>query len=288
MSALKKKRLQPPQHQATQPGKETEMVPTPQCDNPNYRGSGKLAGKVAIITGGDSGIGRATAIAFAKEGAAIVIAYLNETKDAKQTARMVLACGAQCALFAADLGDQVQCKRLVAKTMKLHGQIDILVNNAAEQHPQESLIQITARQLRKTFQTNFESLFFLTQAVLPHLKPGAKIINTASVTAYRGNVKLLDYSATKGAIVTFTRSLSQQLAKDGIYVNAVAPGPVWTPLIVSSYKASDVATFGSETPMGRAGQPFEIAPAFVFLASEDSSFMTGQVLHPNGGDMVGG
>ncbi len=264
------------------------MRPEPIYDNPNYRGSAKLQGRVALITGGDSGIGRAVAIAFAKEGAAVVIAYLNEKQDAQLTAQLVMSYGSPCAIIAGDIGGERFCQKLIEKTAKLHGRLDILVNNAAEQHPKEKLAHIDPAEMRKTFRTNIESMFYLTQAAMPHLKRGAKIINTASVTAYRGSPHLLDYAATKGAIVAFTRSLARQLVDKGIYVNAVAPGPVWTPLIVASFKAKDVATFGSQTPMKRPGQPFEIAPAFVFLASEDSSYMTGQVLHPNGGEMVGG
>ena len=264
------------------------MHPLPLYDNPAYRGSGKLLDKVALITGGDSGIGRAVAVAFAKEGATVVLSYLNEQEDAKLTAQLVMAYHRPCGIYAGDVGSESVCRRLVEKTIKQFGRIDILVNNAAEQHPQKKLTRIDAAQWKKTFRTNIESMFYLTEAAMPHLKRGARIINTASVTAYRGSPHLLDYSATKGAIVTFTRSLAAQLVDKGIHVNAVAPGPVWTPLIVSSFSAEEVATFGSTTPMKRPGQPFEIAPSYVFLAGDDCSYMTGQVLHPNGGEMVGG
>jgi NAD(P)-dependent dehydrogenase (short-subunit alcohol dehydrogenase family) len=277
----------PPQHQERQPGKEADMQPLPQAEMQNYQGSGKLQGKIALVTGGDSGIGRAVAIAYAKEGADVVVAYLNEHEDARQTRHYIEQAGRRCWLKAGDVGDPAFCAQLMQEVMSdCGGQLDILVNNAAEQHPQERLEDISDAQLERTFRTNIFSMFYLTRAALPHLKEGARIINTTSVTAYRGSSHLLDYSATKGAIVAFTRSLSQQLASGGILVNAVAPGPVWTPLIPSTFPADAVAQFGSSVPLGRAGQPDEIAPSYVFLASDGGSYMTGQVLHPNGGEVV--
>jgi NAD(P)-dependent dehydrogenase (short-subunit alcohol dehydrogenase family) len=277
----------PPQHQDRQPGKESEMTPRPQAEMRNYAGSGKLAGKVALVTGGDSGIGRATAIAFAKEGADVVVVYLNEHEDAKETQRHIEQEGRRCMLLAGDVGDASFCQQAIHSAISdFGGSLDILVNNAAEQHPQKSLEDITPEQLERTFRTNIFSMFYLTKAALPHLKSGARIINTTSVTAYRGSGHLLDYSATKGAIVAFTRSLSQQLAERGILVNAVAPGPVWTPLIPSTFPPEAVEKFGSDVPLSRAGQPDEIAPCYVFLASPEVSYMTGQVLHPNGGEVV--
>src|SRR5213079_2154298 len=284
----KEKKLQPRQHQRRQPGREHKMKPRPQAEDKKHRGSGKLQGKVAIITGGDSGIGRAVAIAFAKEGADIAVVYLEEKKDAEETKRLVEEHGRKCLLIAGDIGEEKFCRKAVEQTLDELGKIDILVNNAAEQHPQESIEKITEKQLEQTFRINIFSMFFLTKAAMKHLKKGAAIINTTSVTAYKGSPKLLDYSSSKGAIVAFTRSLSQALADKGIRVNAVAPGPIWTPLIPSTFPKEEVATFGSDVPLGRAGQPEEIAPSYVFLASDDSSYMTGQVLHPNGGTVVNG
>ena len=278
----------PPQTQDEQPGKEKLMVPKPQDDDPNYRGSDKLKGKVALITGGDSGIGRATAIAFAKEGADVAILYLNEHEDAKETQAKVKKYGQRCEIIAGDIGDDAFCHEAVEKTVRSLGRLDILVNGAAEQHPQEDIQDISKEQLERTFRTNIFSFFYMTQAALKHLKEGGVIINTTSVTAYKGNDMLLDYSSTKGAIVAFTRSLSKNLAKKGIRVNAVAPGPIWTPLIPATFDEKKVAEFGKNTPMERAGQPSEVAPSYVFLASNDASYMTGQVLHPNGGDVVNG
>lgn len=278
----------PPQHQTQQPGIETEMTPNPESIKTSYIGSNKLAGKTAIITGGDSGIGRSVAIYFAKEGANIAIVYLNEDNDAATTKELVEKEGQKCILLPCDIGDEAFCQNVIQQTIQTFGKLDILVNNAAEQHVQTSLLDITAQQLEKTFRTNIFSMFYLTKAALPYLKKGSSIINTASITAYKGNPKLIDYSATKGAIVSFTRSLSGSIITDGIRVNAVAPGPIWTPLIPSTFNEQDVAKFGSDTPMGRAGQPDEVAPTYVFLASEDSSYMTGQVLHVNGGTIVNG
>ncbi|SHR43629.1 short-chain dehydrogenase/reductase SDR [Mycobacteroides abscessus subsp. abscessus] len=264
------------------------MNPIPIHVSEEYKGSNKLKDKVAIITGGDSGIGKSVAIYFAKEGADVVVSYLNEAKDAEDTKKLVEAEGRRCILAAGDIGDEKVCNQMVDDTMKAFGKIDIIVNNAAEQHPQQSLLDITSEQLERTFRTNIFSYFYLTKAALPHLKKGSSIINTASITAYQGNEQLLDYSATKGAIVTFTRSLSKSLAKDGIRVNGVAPGPIWTPLIPSTFPAEQVAEFGSTTPMGRAGQPYELAASYVFLASNDSSYVSGQMIHVNGGTVVNG
>jgi NAD(P)-dependent dehydrogenase (short-subunit alcohol dehydrogenase family) len=280
--------LQPPQHQDQQPGRESEMTPRPKADDPQYRGSGKLQGKVALITGGDSGIGRAVAIAFAKEGADVAIMYLNEHDDAKETKQLVEEQGRRAALIAGDIGDEAFCQQAVQQTVDEFGKLDILVNNAAEQHPQQSIEDISAQQLERTFRTNIFSMFFLTKAAMKHLNEGSAIVNTTSVTAYKGNPQLLDYSSTKGAIVAFTRSLSQSLVQKGIRVNAVAPGPIWTPLIPSTFPEDKVANFGKQVPMERAGQPEELAPSYVFLASDDASYMSGQVLHPNGGEVVNG
>lgn len=284
----KKRRVQPRQKQARQPGLEAEMNPQPEAWQKTMPAEPKLAGKVAVISGGDSGIGRAVALAFAGEGANVAVLYLNEHQDAKETVRAVENAGRKAIAIAGDIGSEAFCKRAIARLVKEFGRIDIVVNNAAEQHPQKSLENITAKQLERTFRTNIFSFFYLTKAALPHLKRGGSIINTTSVTAYRGSPSLLDYSSTKGAIVSFTRSLAHSLVRRGIRVNAVAPGPIWTPLIPATFPGEKVATFGSDVPLGRAGQPNEIAPSFVFLASEDSSYMTGQVLHPNGGEIVNG
>jgi NAD(P)-dependent dehydrogenase (short-subunit alcohol dehydrogenase family) len=278
----------PAQHQEQQPGIESKMIAPPQSFASQYRGSKKLQGKVALITGGDSGIGRAVAIAFAKEGADVAIAYLNEDEDAKQTKEAIEQQGRRCISLSGDIGDESICQNLVEQTVKSLGHLDILVNNAAEQHPQESIEDITAEQLERTFRTNIFSMFYLIKAALKHLQKGSAIINTTSVTAYKGNQQLLDYSSTKGAIVALTRSLSQSLAEKGIRVNGVAPGPIWTPLIPSTFSAEKVEKFGADTPLGRAGQPDEVASSYVFLASKDSSYMTGQILHPNGGSIING
>ncbi|PJW15257.1 NAD(P)-dependent oxidoreductase [Geobacillus sp. Manikaran-105] len=278
----------PPQHQTRQPGLQTEMNPQPVTIKDTYKGSGKLKNKTAIISGGDSGIGRAVAVHFAKEGADVAILYLNEHEDADETKQLVEQEGRRCLALAGDIGDEAFCKEAVKQTIEAFGKLDIVVNNAAEQHPQPNFLNITAAQLEKTFRTNVFGCFFLTKAALPHLKSGSAIINTASITAYEGNEQLIDYSATKGAIVAFTRSLAKALVGQGIRVNGVAPGPIWTPLIPSTFKSEQVATFGANTPMKRPGQPCEVAPCYVFLASDESSYMTGQMLHVDGGKFVSG
>jgi NAD(P)-dependent dehydrogenase (short-subunit alcohol dehydrogenase family) len=273
--------------QERRPGLESEMQPRPDF-LPDYRGSGKLQGRVALVTGADSGIGRAVAVAFALEGADVAVLYLNEHQDAEETKQYVEKQGRRCLTLAGDIGSEAFCRQAVERAVSEFGKLDILVNNAAEQHPQNSIEEITAEQLDRTFRTNIYSMFFLTKAALPHLKPGSAIINTTSVTAYKGSPQLLDYSATKGAIVAFTRSLSQTLIEKGIRVNGVAPGPIWTPLIVSTFPEEKVRKFGQDTPMKRPGQPDEVASCFVFLASQDSSYIAGQILHPNGGEIVNG
>lgn len=283
-----KPKAQPPQHQDQRPGVQSEMTPAPQSGESHYQGSGKLHGQVALITGGDSGIGRSVAVLFAKEGADVAIAYLSEHQDANQTKELVEREGRRCIAIAGDIGDEQFCQAAVGQTVEALGKLDILINNAAEQHPQESIEAISAEQLERTFRTNIFSMFFLCKAALPHLQPGSTIINTTSVTAYKGSPQLLDYSSTKGAIVAFTRSLSQALVEKGIRVNGVAPGPIWTPLIPSTFPEEKVESFGKQVPMQRAGQPDEVAPSYVFLASSDSSYMTGQILHPNGGSVVNG
>jgi NAD(P)-dependent dehydrogenase (short-subunit alcohol dehydrogenase family) len=278
----------PPQHQNHQPGVESQMNPRPISVDPNYKPSGKLSGKTAIITGGDSGIGKSVAIYFAKEGADVAIVYLEEHSDAEETKQLIENEGRRCLLFSGDIGNEEFCKSVVDKTIAEFNKLDVLVNNAAEQHPQKSLLNITSAQLEKTFRTNFFSFVYMTKMVLPHLSNGASIINTASITAYEGNEQLLDYSSTKGAVVSFTRSLAKSLTPEGIRVNGVAPGPIWTPLIPSTFPADQVASFGSTTPMGRAGQPCELAPSYVFLASDDASYVSGQMIHVNGGTIVNG
>ena len=282
-----KKPQQPPQEQPRQPGLESEMTPRPDAE-PLVGAAGRLAGKVAIITGGDSGIGRAVAVSFAAEGADVAVLYLDEHGDAEETRRMIEEHGRRCLTIAGDVGDENFCREAVERTAGELGGLNILVNNAAEQHPQDSIEKISSEQLERTFRTNIFSFFYMTKAALPHLKEGSTIINTSSVTAYRGSQQLLDYSATKGAIVSFTRSLAHSVVKKGIRVNAVAPGPIWTPLIPATFPKEKVETFGSDVPLGRAGQPNEVAPCYVFLASPESSYITGQVLHPNGGEIVNG
>jgi NAD(P)-dependent dehydrogenase (short-subunit alcohol dehydrogenase family) len=262
------------------------MRPRPQYDGAEYCAAGKLWDMVALITGGDSGIGRAVAVAYAKEGADVAIVYLNEHEDAQETKRKVEELGQRCIVIAGDVGDPEFCADAVSLTIEEFGKLDVLVNNAAEQHPQESLLDITPEQLERTFRTNIFAYFYMAREALKHLRPGSAIINTSSVTAYRGSSHLIDYASTKAAIVGFTRSLASALANKGIRVNGVAPGPIWTPLIPATFEAKEVATFGSDVPMERAGQPDEVAPSFVFLASSDSSYMTGQMLHPNGGEVV--
>lgn len=277
-----------PRQRQSQPGKESEMAPRPQSGEQEYRGTSRMTGKAALITGGDSGIGRAVAIAFAREGADVAFAYLEEDRDAKETRDIVEREGVRCLAFKGDVGQERFCIDIVEKTVGGFGKLDILVNNAAEQHYRDSIEQLTAEELERTFRTNIFSYFFLAKAALKHLKEGARIINTTSVTAFKGNPMLLDYSSTKGAIVTFTRSLALSLAERGILVNGVAPGPVWTPLIPATFPEEKVETFGGDVPLKRAGQPVEIAHSYVFLASEGGSYMTGQILHPNGGTIVGG
>ncbi|MCD6011484.1 MAG: yhdF [Flavipsychrobacter sp.] len=289
MQKGKKRKLRPAQHQR-KPGVESTMKPEPVYDNPEVRGNGKLKDKVAFITGGDSGIGRAIAVLFAKEGADVVIVYLSEHGDAKDTKAIVEETyGRQCYLIPGDVSKESFCISAAKRAIKKFGRVDVLVNNAGVHFEADTLTELKTDNLLTTFKTNIFSFFWLTKALLPYMADGSSIINTASVTAYRGSWHLLDYSATKGAVISFTRSLSANLADKGIRVNAVAPGPIWTPLILSSFKPGDVATFGSDTPLKRHGEPVEVAPCYLFLAcNEDSSYITGQVLHPNGGDIING
>ncbi|AWD71083.1 SDR family oxidoreductase [Acinetobacter schindleri] len=273
-----------------QPGVQTAMNPKPEIIKPHYKGSEKLKGKVALITGGDSGIGRSVSVLFAREGADIAICYLDEDQDAKDTKKMVEAEGQRCLLIKCDLQQPEEIQDLVKQTIQEFKTINILVNNAGVQYPQKSITDISPEQLYQTFNTNILSMFHLTQAVLPHMQAGDSIINTTSITSYHGHDELIDYSSTKGAITTFTRSLSTNLLKNktGIRVNGVAPGPIWTPLIPSSFDEETLQEFGKQTPMGRMGQPSEVAPAYLFLASEEASYISGQVIHVNGGSIVNG
>lgn len=282
------KKSNPAQKQSRQPGLESKMHPEPEFVRKNYCASGKLKNKIALITGGDSGIGRAVAVAFALEGANLAIQYLDEHEDAEKTKLLIEEAGGECLLIPGDLRDMSFCAAIVDKTIKKFGKLHIVVNNAGEHFSNDDFADLEAAKMVDTFKVNVFPLFYVVKAALPYLKKGSSIINTASVTAYRGSDHLVDYSATKGAIVTFTRSLSKQLIKKGIYVNAVAPGPIWTPLVVSTFSEKEIKKFGTDTPMGRAGQPSEIAPCYVFLASDDSSYMSGQVLHPNGGEIING
>lgn len=269
-------------------GKEHLMVNQPQYEDPDYKPSEKLQDKVALITGGGSGIGRAVSLLFAKEGADIAIIYLDEHKDAEDTQEMILKLNRKCLTIAGDISDSKFCRETVQKVIAEFGHINILVNNAATQTPQEDITKINNEQLERTFQTNILSMFYLTKEVAPQMQSGDAIINTTSVTAYQGHEQLLDYSSTKGAIVSFTRSLSMNLVNKGIRVNAVAPGPIWTPLIPSTFPAEKVKEFGKDTPMQRPGQPYEVAYSYLFLASKESSYISGQVIHPNGGQIVNG
>lgn len=277
---------QEPEQLDDRPGKQAEMQQQPEIKNPDHQGSGKLQGKVAIITGGDSGIGQAVAVAFAREGADIAFCYLNEREDAKRTQELVETEGRNCISFAGDVGSESFCNEFMVDVLEKYGRLDVLVNNAAEQHPVDTIQAISEKQLERTFRSNIYSMFFMTQAALAYMEEGASIINTSSVTAFKGSPQLLDYSATKGAIIAFTRSLSLSLAEKGIRVNAVAPGPIWTPLIPSTFPPDKVKEFGLDVPLGRAGQPSEVAMSYVFLASADSSYITGQTIHVNGGTVV--
>tara|TARA_R100000322_G_scaffold117238_2_gene75370 strand:+ start:277 stop:1143 length:867 start_codon:yes stop_codon:yes gene_type:complete len=288
MEVIMAEKVRPEQEQ-DQPGRESEMQPQPIYDDPTLKGADRLRDKVAFITGGDSGIGRAVAVAFAREGADVAIVYLEEGDDAEETRRVVeQEYGRRCLIIAGDVGDEAFCKDSITRCVEHFGKLDILVNNAAEQHVRDDLADIHYEDLDRIFRTNVFSMFYYVGAALPHLKPGSSIINTTSITAYQGNPQLIDYSSTKGAILAYTRALSQRLANDEIRVNGVAPGPIWTPLIPASFPGEKVASFGEDKPLGRAGQPVEVAPCYVFLASRESSYMTGQVLHPNGGVVVNG
>lgn len=276
------------EQQDRQPGIEADMQIKPEYIRKDYKGSDKLKDKVAIISGGDSGIGRAVSVHFAKEGADVAILYLDEHEDAEETKNLVEQTGRQCLLISGDIGSPTFCESAVSQVLEKFGKIDILVNNAGEQHPQDRFLDISAEQIEKTFRTNIFGMMHLTKAVLPNLKEGSAIVNSSSITAYKGNQALIDYASTKGAITSFTRSLSQELVQQGIRVNAVAPGPIWTPLIPSTFDAEKVKTFGQDVPMKRPGQPKELAPAYVYLASEDASYITGQTIHVNGGVIVNG
>jgi NAD(P)-dependent dehydrogenase (short-subunit alcohol dehydrogenase family) len=287
---MPQKEQRPRQHQDRQPGLEEEMQPRPRSSMANYVGSGRLQGKTALITGGDSGIGRAVAVGFAKEGADVAVVYLDEHEDAGVTRALVTATGRRCHLLAGDVGDPTFCRAAATEASALlGGHIDVLVNNAGEQHITEDFAQIDEHQVERTFRTNILGMMWMTKYALPHMPRGAAIVNTASITAYRGHAQLIDYAATKGAIVALTRSLAAALKEHDIRVNAVAPGPIWTPLIPASFDAEKTAQHGASAPMERAGEPDEVAPSFIFLASsQDSSYFTGQVLHPNGGTVING
>lgn len=276
----------PAQHQKRTPALESEMVPRPQYDDPNYKGSGKLQDKVALITGGDSGIGRSVAVYYAKEGADVAIVYLNEHDDAKETQQAVEDYGRRCLLIPGDIRSEDFCREAVQQTIQKFGQLDILVNNAAVQYQEPTLDEIDEARLEEVFATNIFAMFYFAKAATPHMKPGSSMINTTSINAYKGNPSLLSYSTTKGAILAFTRSIAGPMLEKGIRVNGVAPGPIWTPFIPDAFEGDDVSNFGKQVPMQRPGQPKEVAPSFVFLASEDASYMAGQVLHPNGGVVV--
>jgi NAD(P)-dependent dehydrogenase (short-subunit alcohol dehydrogenase family) len=278
----------PAQKQDKQPGIEKLMNPRPVFEDPDYKASNRLQGKVAVITGGDSGIGRAVAVAYALEGADVAVLYLDEHEDAEETKAIIKGKGRKCLTISGDIGEENFCFDAIKQVINSFGKIDILVNNAAEQHAQNSVEDITKEQLERTFKTNIFSIFYMAKACLPHMKEGSVIINTSSITAYKGHERLIDYSCTKGAITTFTRSLAISLSKRNIRVNAVAPGPIWTPLIPSSFTPEEVAKFGSNTNLGRPGQPVELAPAYVFLASDASTFITGETMHVNGGEIVNG
>lgn len=278
----------PAQHQNQQPGSEKEMDPQPIFIYDHYRSAGKLKDKVAIVTGGDSGIGRAVAVHFAAEGAKVLISYLDEHDDARTTCEEIEKRGGEVISHAGDVGERQVCQELIDTVLERWGRLDVLVNNAGEQHVCDGLEEIEQEQWEKTFRTNVFSMFQLTKAALPHLREGSTIVNSTSITAYQGNPKLIDYSSTKGAITAFTRSLSISLAKRGIRVNGVAPGPTWTPLIPSTFDADSVDQFGASTPMERPGQPADLAPGYVYLACDDSSYVSGQVLHINGGKIVNG
>lgn len=276
----------PPQTQDDQPGRQSPMTPGPETIRDSYVGSGRLKGKVALITGGDSGIGRSVAVHFAREGASVAVGYLDESEDARECERLVQAEGGECLLLQGDLGFEENCRDAVARTVERFGRLDILVNNAAEQHTVEDPTELTAEQLERTFRTNFFAYVYLVKAAIPHLPHGGSIISTGSVTGVRGHEQLLDYAATKGAIHAFSFSLAQSLADRGIRVNTVAPGPIWTPLIPASFSEEKVKSFGSSTLMKRPGQPSEVGPAYVFLASQDGSYITGQTIHINGGGHI--
>lgn len=276
----------PPQRQFTQPGIEEIMKPKPIFDDPNYKGTKKLINKVALITGGDSGIGKAVSILYAKEGADIAIIYLNEHIDAKNTQKIIQNLGRKCILLSGDIGNEDFCNSAVKQVIQEFDHIDILVNNAAEQHPQNSIEDITSKQLERTFRTNIFGMFYMTKAVIPHLKENSVIINTSSVTAYKGNQTLIDYSSSKGAVNSFTKSLALSLASKNIRVNSVSPGPIWTPLIPSSTNEEQVSKFGSNTLLKRPGQPIEVAGAYLYLACDSSTYISGQTIHINGGEIV--